>query len=331
MSISRKKTNTLISIFLENPRKFENYVKGCLNSIKKINYLKEIQFDENVDDYDYFKCFSGAIPFDLYLAMLNMEYKEKVLEQIPKEKIVDVKTNVFYIDNIGEFLNNLEKCLPDSTYSRNNNHRFSRMFCTIIVNQSQLCEKNDNNCVAIVDYGQNEKIYSVNELITLSQNNMISVIDNYVKPDDINEEKLLEGLTNGTMVFQKADLNSIGFDNKIHADYVSCKTEYDRMVWYELNANFFKYIRKYKIYCSDETNDNHSGYNLNYTFYKTIKQLEDIFSIIKANYRKKKKSIPNVYEKIIRDALYTINDEKSKFQNSSQKTEKNKTKTLTRE
>lgn len=315
MSISWKKTNTLINNFLENPGKFENYVKGCLDSIKKINYLKETQFDESVDNYDYFKCFSGTIPFDLYLSILNKEYKEQVSKQIPKERIVDVKTNVFYLDCIGEFLTNLEKCLPNSTNSEKRNHQFSRMICTIVVNQPQLCEKND-------------RIYTINELISLSQNNMISIIDNYVKSDDISEEELRDGITKGTMIFQKANLNSIDFDNKISADYVTCKTEYDRMVWYELNDNFFKYIRKYKIYCSDEVGDNCAGYNLHYTFYETIQHLEEIFSKIKTNYRKKKKNIPPAYEKIIKDALYIIDIEKNKFQNTTQNTELDKTKIL---
>lgn len=322
MSISWKKTTTLVNEFLKYPNEFENYVKGCLDSISKINYLKETQLDESIDNYNYFKCLSGAIPFDISLALLNIEYRKKILEQIPNERIINVKTNVFYVDEIRDFMENMKSTFTQ--IPKEEKCHYSRMVVTVIVNQSELIKDNDHTCTSIEALFQKDKVYTINELISLFQKKTISIIDNHVEPDEISAEELLCGLKSDTFVFQEADLNWLGLDNKIHADFISCKNEYDRMVWHILYSNFLRYIREYKIYCSDAFDNNSSGYNLSWYFNKTIEQLEEIFSKIKSSYRKKKKVLPDYYANVIQEASYIIDKEKSRFQGTSHNKEKSK-------
>lgn len=321
MSISWKNTTTLVNNFLKNPSEFESYVKGCLNSISKINYLKETQFDETVDDYNYFKCLSGAIAFDVYLSLINKEYRKETLKLIPNERMINVKTNIFYVDRIRSFFERLDN---SSTQDSKEECHFSRMVCTVFINQSQFGEKNGLDCTSIEKSFQSERVYTLNELFNLFKDNIISIVDNHVESDDISEEELRYGLRNGFFVLQEANLNCIGFDNKVHADYVSCKNEYDRMIWYMLYSCFLRYIRKEKIYCSDTFDNNQIGYNLSWYFYETTDQLEDIFSKIKSNFRKKKKKLPNNYARIIQEGLSILDIEKRKFQSTSQKKGNNK-------
>ena len=183
----------------------------------------------------------------------------------------------------------------------NHNHDtnfYSRMICSLY------CKNSDTSQVLKID-----KIYTIDELLCLIENNGYILIDNFVESENISKDEIDECLCIGNIVLSDARLNSLNFDNKILADFTTCKNDYDRKVWYILYGGLFHYIRINYI-TFDNSNNDPLVINLSDDYNKIIEHLLNVFDNIKSRYRKKGKELPNNIKNVIADALCKIENEK---------------------
>ena len=297
-TISHKQINTLVEKFLRNPNEFESYINAQINTLEKINLLKNTQYDETIDNYTYFKCFSKSVSFNFNFVTLYEEYRKELIDKLPKEKIINIKTNVFYLDEVKRFYENMDNFCKGNRNIEIPKY-FSRMICSLYVNEK------------ISESLSLDKVYTIAEIINLCKDNKINLIDNHVESENIDIKEIIDGINNGTLVLNKAILNELDFDDKFIDDFNACRSELDRDVWYKLYETFFHYIRMNKICFTDTTDSN--VINLYDDFNEIVNHLTDIMNEIKKNYRKKHKELPNLYQKVICLATDKINVEKEKY------------------
>ena len=288
LTISRKNINSLIDSFLKNPKEFENYVKGRLNALDKISLLKEMQYNDDIDDFSFFKTLFGAAPIDFRFIDLYEKYRKDIVDAIPKENIINVKTNIFYNDEIRMFLN------------RNNDINFySRMICS-------LYSKNNDTSLQIPRI---EKIYSIDELLSLIESSDLKIIDNFVLSENISKDEIDMGICTRDIILSDARLNSLNFDNKLVADFTTCKNDFDRKIWHILYGSFFHYIRL-NIITFDGFDNDSLEINLSDDYNKIVDHLMILFNGIKTRYKKKGKEIPNSIRNVMADALCKLANDK---------------------
>lgn len=300
IKLARKNINDLTNDFLKNPKIFESYVKGKINSLEIINYLKSIHFNTNIDDYTFFKHLFDVNGIDFNLILFYEEYRNNVINNLPKENIIKVKTNIFYIDAVKEYFRNYQ----EKGNINNIPKYFSRMYCNLLLLTDDL-----NKSLPRIS-----NIYTIDELIELCQNKEAFLVDNYVESENITFDEIKEGIITNEIMLSEANLNSLNFDNKILADFTTCKNEFDRRIWYILYGNLFHYIRTNKI-TFDSSLGSDNFINLDIDFYNTISHIINIFNNIKLRYKKKKKDIPFNIQKIIDESNDKIEIVKGKYTN----------------
>lgn len=298
ITISHKNINTIVDEFIRKPNNFESYMKYCINILKNINILK-MNKDTETDLYEYFKIILNYTNPNVLIYLYD-DYRKDVIKNI---STIDIKTNVLYIDKIRSFTESMQEFMSSEKITKNENIYFSRMMCKLYIDSDKISNKS-----SIID---TDKTYTINELFDMCNKENITIVDSYVKSEDINAYDVVKGLKSGELVISKSSLTDLDFDEKIISDYNTCKNEFDRKIWYIMYSSFLKYIKENKMFFDDE--DHEWAYNFKYEFDSTINHTIDIINTYKSKYRKKKKQIPNKQQQIINETLNKINIEKDKF------------------
>lgn len=274
-TISRKNVQTLINDYKKRPREFQNYSKHCINILKNYVYLKENQFNYDVDGADYF------IKFIRYFGMNNMflinlfnKYYEDIITKIDDDKKIIIKSNMYYLNRVDIFRQNISfnnNLIGDNRQ----NMKFNRLDFLII--------RLDNTINL-------DKEYSYSEIYDMVLNHKIIVLNNFISDECISETELLEEIKLGNKIcVESSCCEFLGFNSKVIDNLFTFKCDQDKKIWAVINEPFCNYIRNNII--SFGADEDRKKINLSADFYDTIEHLLDITSGVSKCYKNKKTQI----------------------------------------
>ena len=157
--------------------------------------------------------------------------------------------------------------------------------------------------------------FTIDELFTLCSNGEIVIIDNMVIPENMSNIEIERAITEKRLILNPANINCINKDCKIHADYIECKNDFDKKIWYLIYNNFISYLRLEVITANKEVKNDELT-NLNVLFNEIVNHLTEIITGIEIKYNKKK--IPTEIQNIIIEIKQLLTQAQEEFDKDTQ-------------
>lgn len=310
----KKNPKVLANNFAKNFKSFESYMKHCVNGLKRINWFKAHQFDNNISDYDYMEKFLQTEGFNVfdYLAVFDM-YGKMFLDKLDKNNFITIKTNEYYYDNASKFIEKVSYFKENLI--NNNNTSLSNL------NYEQNYYKQLCHTVETVNFEIDyDKCYTNKEIMDLIMDNKIFIIESFTIKSNLSEFDILEKQYNGEIVLKSIDFGGrlIGFG--VSGDisgYVEATSKEEKKEWIIKNMLMLKWIRNNIITFNSVNNE--IGIHLNIDFYNILQHINLLSNAMEKHYKSKNKDIPQNYLSLISKIKINALQEKEVFEIDNQK------------
>lgn len=295
-TISRKNPQIMAQDFLRDFRQFESYLKHCINILKTQVWLKDNQFNEEISNYDYItELFYKLGNNPLMLMNLYSFYKKDVIDKLPKENIVKVSTNKYYIDGLSSFVQSFSNFSNDNLIGDNlpetkKTHQFNRLFHLMYCNHFEF----DQSCE-----------YSEGEILNLISQGKAFIIESAIEKSEISEQEIINRLNEGTIEFVDRDFTGgyvFASNTGDVFDWFETANEEERRIWFAKNLLFMNYIRKNRL-SFNKNIDKKTMLDCCYSFDITINHIDRIIAEMKKLLKKKKGADYNKFWNLIKEIV----------------------------
>lgn len=247
--------------------------------------MKRNQYNDEISNYEYISRFVNYYGMSQYLFDdLFDDYKNTIINNIPKNSLLYLHSNIYYPDNMEYFMNKIlidENKLPDCKHNLN----FKRLDFSIITN-------NDLDL---------NKEYTLNDIYNFIINEKIIVIDSHLSDIAINIKKV-DFNSNDRIFKDRKCCGIFGVDNTPIELYYSLNDQ-NKELWTNIFKLFCDYLR-FNAINFDEYKKN--DINMNKDFYRTLAHINDITKATLKYYKKRKKEIPSIIKNTLDSNLQLV-------------------------
>ena len=283
LSTSNKQVATLLKDFTRHPREFESYSKHCRNILDAFVWLKEHQYDDSVNSYDYVvRLLQYYRSPDWILESMLIEFQKDEIANIPDDQKTVLHSNLYY-----DVTSSMDSPRDLDSLAMNPKNPVYRRLDYIILNPT-----------IDLDFSRE---YSFDEISKLVQENVITVLDNYLSNKRVSSQP-----KEGRIYLKNTCPYWLGNKSKVVAQLYSCSDPTVCSKWGIIYKPFCEYIRKQYVNFDFNPKKNNQMKEL----LLTANHLQEITNEMIRYYHKHHKPFPKVVAKTIEgneECLNTVN------------------------
>lgn len=287
-----KNSETLVADFIKNPKEYENYTKHCLKTLENYLWLKENQYNKEIDSYDYLTKFIYYFGIDfISFSFFFKDYQKDIVDNVPDNKKEIISSNIYYLNPSKE----------PSAEEKKLHKRFNRLEFIIISLEGSI---------------DHQREYTYKEIYNMVLEKKIIILDNYLSEETIFANILSIPSQKDRVFVSSKCCEILGVNSKTIDNFYACSNDYEKSIWGTINEPFCNYFRLKKIDFSKDITL--KGYHLNMDFNDTAYHLKVITEDIIKYYQHKKKKVPP----IIQNTILEVQDKLPKLEQAFSKKNK---------